>query len=158
MSRYINPFLANTVSESKPNARRNLFKEAAALGHLVKNSTGHPYILASGSPTFTFGTVDLTSPPAAEWFAGAHAQFVHRSSCASLCIFGNPWLLANSLHDSDRFTGSNHGDVRFAEIVFGPPSKPAHSPVLISCHSTFASASTLTHPTSVLSPVCSLLR
>lgn len=66
---YVNPFLANTVSKQKPNAKRDFFKEAAAQGYLVKTQAGEPYILYSGAPSFSFGIVDFTNPAAAAWFS-----------------------------------------------------------------------------------------
>jgi len=64
---YINPYLANNMAY-RNGTHRNLFVEAASLGLLVQNSSGLPYLLASGSPNFTFGTLDLTNPLAQEWF------------------------------------------------------------------------------------------
>jgi alpha-glucosidase len=43
---YINPYLANNMYGREG---RNLFQEASELGYLIRNSTGHPYILASGT-------------------------------------------------------------------------------------------------------------
>ena len=57
MTTYINPFLSATVSKEKTNFTRDLFKEAADLGFLVKDKYGKPYVQTSGSPTFTFGTI-----------------------------------------------------------------------------------------------------
>ena len=34
-----------------------------------QNSSGQPYILVSGTPEFTFGTVDFTNPDAVAWYA-----------------------------------------------------------------------------------------
>lgn len=65
---YINPFLANTVTKDKPNFQRDLFKEAEAAGYLVEKPGGGPYILASGSPSFTFGMVDFSNPKAKSWY------------------------------------------------------------------------------------------
>eukprot|EP00658_Telonema_sp_P-2_P082766 TRINITY_DN8806_c0_g1_i2.p1 TRINITY_DN8806_c0_g1~~TRINITY_DN8806_c0_g1_i2.p1 ORF type:complete len:482 (+),score=97.42 TRINITY_DN8806_c0_g1_i2:900-2345(+) len=62
---YINPYLAATTV---PGTQTNLFQEASAQGFLVKNSRGDPYIQTSGSPGFTFGTIDLTNPAAAAWY------------------------------------------------------------------------------------------
>eukprot|EP00940_MAST-03C_sp_MAST-3C-sp2_P001159 g1159.t1 len=65
---YINPYLANNALNDT--TRRDLFNEAERLGHLVKTkNTNETYLLSSGSATFTFGTVDLTSPAARDWFA-----------------------------------------------------------------------------------------
>lgn len=54
---YINPNL---------DADGDLFKEAAAKGYLVKNSTGQVYLRRS--VTLIFGQVDLTSPDAYNWY------------------------------------------------------------------------------------------
>ncbi|HOH28264.1 MAG TPA: alpha-glucosidase [Candidatus Hydrogenedentes bacterium] len=60
---YINPFLAD-VSE-KPNARRNLFQEAAEKGLLVRDSGGNPCLIPNTS--FSAGLLDLTNPAACVW-------------------------------------------------------------------------------------------
>lgn len=62
---YINPYLA---SSKVPAHQPNLFKQAAAAGYMMKNSSGLPYIQTSGSQEFTFGTVDLTNPDARAWY------------------------------------------------------------------------------------------
>eukprot|EP00939_MAST-03C_sp_MAST-3C-sp1_P003041 g3041.t1 len=84
MLTYINPYLANNLEEeeeeaslanstalsSSPSAKRkNLFREAESLGHLVRNKKNETYLLNSGSETFTFGSIDLTKPSAREWYA-----------------------------------------------------------------------------------------
>ena len=58
----------------QPTAKRNLFKEADENGFLVLNSTNDAYILVSGTPDFTFGTVDFTNPDAVEWYVGVIVQ------------------------------------------------------------------------------------
>ena len=67
LTTYMNPYLANTVSQKKKHFRRDLWKEAAQLGYLVMNSSGEPYIQNSASKSFTFSTIDLTNPNAREW-------------------------------------------------------------------------------------------
>ena len=82
---YINLILNNMYGREG----RNLFQEASELGYLIRNSTGHPYILASGTycssialyhevkyqrsntgtANFTFGTIDFTNPDAASWYS-----------------------------------------------------------------------------------------
>ena len=69
MMTYINPFLADTVTKDKKNFKHDQFKEAAALGYLVKKQDGSPYILASGSASFTFGMIDFTNPDATAWYS-----------------------------------------------------------------------------------------
>lgn len=69
MLTYINPYLANTVSKDKPHFHHDYFQEAAALGFLINNDKGQPYIMSSASPEFTFGTIDLSNPLAVQWFA-----------------------------------------------------------------------------------------
>lgn len=88
---YINPNLANNV-ETKAHYRRNMFKEAAALGYLVKNSTGQPYIQASASAQFTFGSMDFTNPKARQWFADVmrcNMLYVGNSTCEAGAIPAN---------------------------------------------------------------------
>eukprot|EP00039_Didymoeca_costata_P016390 m.292933 g.292933 ORF g.292933 m.292933 type:complete len:496 (+) comp16388_c0_seq10:141-1628(+) len=65
---YINPYLANTVSKDKANFTRDLYKEANEKGFLVLDRDNKPLIQASGSTSFTFGTVDLSNPLAADWY------------------------------------------------------------------------------------------
>merc|ERR1719331_2545218 len=68
MMTYINPYLASNVGRDKADGyRRDLFKEAARKGLLVRNSTGQPYILTSVNRNFSFGTIDLTNPAAVNW-------------------------------------------------------------------------------------------
>ena len=67
LTTYMNPYLANTVSEKKKHFRRDLWKEAAQLGYLVMDASGEPYIQNSASKSFTFSTIDLTNPDAREW-------------------------------------------------------------------------------------------
>lgn len=63
---YVNPFLVDPTS--KPGGvRRDLFAEAADLGHLVRAPGGGPYLLSQGG--FDAALVDLTSPPARTWLA-----------------------------------------------------------------------------------------
>jgi sulfoquinovosidase len=64
---YINPYLATNVTNFRPHVRRDLFSEAEARGYLVRGSDGQPYVQASGSDSFTFGTVDVTNAAAARW-------------------------------------------------------------------------------------------
>lgn len=60
---YVNPFLVDVAD--KPNARRNLFREAAERGYLVKNQAGEPYMLDQGG--FEAALVDLTNREARWW-------------------------------------------------------------------------------------------
>jgi alpha-glucosidase (family GH31 glycosyl hydrolase) len=60
---YLNPYVVD-VSE-KPNARRNLYREALENGFLVKNKQGEPYMVLNTS--FEYGMVDLTNPQAVYW-------------------------------------------------------------------------------------------
>jgi alpha-glucosidase (family GH31 glycosyl hydrolase) len=61
---YINPFLCDDVGLKK-NHHRNLFREAAEGGYLVKNRDGEPYRIRSSD--FSAGLVDLTNPGARTW-------------------------------------------------------------------------------------------
>ncbi len=60
---YINPFLADV--KEKKNARRNLFKEAAEKGYLVRTKDNKPYMILNTS--FSAGLIDLTNPAARAW-------------------------------------------------------------------------------------------
>eukprot|EP00471_Norrisiella_sphaerica_P010782 CAMPEP_0184504952 /NCGR_PEP_ID=MMETSP0113_2-20130426/52730_1 /TAXON_ID=91329 /ORGANISM="Norrisiella sphaerica, Strain BC52" /LENGTH=635 /DNA_ID=CAMNT_0026894615 /DNA_START=1006 /DNA_END=2913 /DNA_ORIENTATION=+ len=61
---YVNPYLTNKVSDQNS----SLFHQAAEQGYLVRNSSGDPYVQRCGARTFTFGTIDLANPKAAEWY------------------------------------------------------------------------------------------
>jgi alpha-glucosidase (family GH31 glycosyl hydrolase) len=61
---YINPFLCDDVAQKKDH-RRNLFKEAARNGYLVKDQDGEPYTITISS--FSAALVDLTNPGAWNW-------------------------------------------------------------------------------------------
>mgnify|MGYP003884775049 CR=1 FL=1 len=47
MLTYINPYLSNDVTASKPHFHRDLWAEANASGYLIMNSDGTPYIQVS---------------------------------------------------------------------------------------------------------------
>ena len=62
---YLNPYLASS-------GRTHLFDLARSAGHLLLDATSpgssSPLVLSSGSDNFTFGTVDLSSQAARDWF------------------------------------------------------------------------------------------
>ncbi len=60
---YLNPFLSD--ASSNPNHKRNLFKEAQALGYLTTWQDGKPAEIDSGG--FTGTLVDLSNPKARRW-------------------------------------------------------------------------------------------
>lgn len=60
---YINPFLVDV--SAKPNARRNLFKEALAAGYLIQHQDGSPYLILNTD--FSAGLIDLSNPAARAW-------------------------------------------------------------------------------------------
>ncbi|WCJ33383.1 Alpha-glucosidase 2 [Euphorbia peplus] len=61
---YCNPCLAPT--DEKPNRRRNHFQEAKEMDILVKDKSGHPYMVPNTA--FDVGMLDLTHPNTASWF------------------------------------------------------------------------------------------
>lgn len=70
---YVNPMLTDAAAK-KPAPPRNLFREAAAKGYLVKNRRGLPYLQDQGE--FTAALVDLTNPKARSWYADVIATQV----------------------------------------------------------------------------------
>ncbi|MBI3396634.1 MAG: alpha-glucosidase [Spirochaetia bacterium] len=60
---YINPFLVDM--SRRPSVKRNLFKEAADNGFLVKDRAGAPYLIPNTD--FSAGILDLTNPAARVW-------------------------------------------------------------------------------------------
>ncbi|KAK3247421.1 hypothetical protein CYMTET_43080 [Cymbomonas tetramitiformis] len=79
MMTYINPHVTTNATSFHPYLHRDLFEEGRHNGYLVKNVDGDPYIQASASPAFQFGTVDLTNPAARTWYANI-------ISCNMLCV------------------------------------------------------------------------
>lgn len=69
---YVNPFLADV--SRKTNARRNLFREAAEKGYLIKNPEGGHYLIQNTS--FSAGMLDLTNPEARTWMKDVIMQNV----------------------------------------------------------------------------------
>lgn len=67
---YINPFLVDVAE--KPDAGRNLFREAAAAGYLVQNEAGTPYLIENTD--FSAGLLDLTEPAARQWMKEVIAE------------------------------------------------------------------------------------
>ncbi|HPH95316.1 MAG TPA: alpha-glucosidase [Anaerolineaceae bacterium] len=67
---YISPFLVDVAQ--KAGVQRNLFKEAAELGYLVKNANGEPYLVQNTD--FSAGMVDLTNPAAVNWYKKVIAE------------------------------------------------------------------------------------
>jgi len=69
---YINPFLADVEAKKDASGmalyKRNLFKEAALKGYLVRNSSGGAYMIKNTS--FDAGLVDITNPEARNWLKG----------------------------------------------------------------------------------------
>jgi len=61
---YVNPMLVDV--EEKGDYERNLFREAAGQGFLVKDRQGEPYMITN--TTFDAGLVDLTHPGARAWY------------------------------------------------------------------------------------------
>ncbi|MBF0441512.1 MAG: alpha-glucosidase, partial [Oligoflexales bacterium] len=60
---YLNPFLAD-ITEKK-SSDRNLFRQAADSGYLVKDSAGSAYMIKNTS--FSAGLLDLSNPEATKW-------------------------------------------------------------------------------------------
>eukprot|EP00854_Cymbomonas_tetramitiformis_P020636 gene20636-24738_t len=56
MMTYINPHVTTNATSFHPYLHRDLFEEGRHNGYLVKNVDGDPYIQASASPAFQFGT------------------------------------------------------------------------------------------------------
>jgi alpha-glucosidase len=61
---YMNPSLVDV--EGVEGFTRNFFREAEALGYLVKNEQGDPYPIANSD--FDAGFLDVTNPEAREWW------------------------------------------------------------------------------------------
>ncbi len=60
---YVGPWLVDAAK--KENHHRNLYKEAATNGYLVKNRRGEPYMVKTTD--FSAAFVDLTNPEARDW-------------------------------------------------------------------------------------------
>ncbi|MFS7904395.1 putative alpha-glucosidase [Helianthus anomalus] len=81
---YCNPCLAPT--DSKPNAKKNLFLEAKELDILVKNKNGETYMVPNTA--FDVGMLDLTHPNTAKWFKKILQQMVDDGVRGWMADFG----------------------------------------------------------------------
>lgn len=104
---YFNPFLVDV--SAKPYSTRNLFREARALGYLVRNASGGTYMI-SGGPDFAAGQIDLTLPAACDWYAAVIRNNTLRVGVSGwMADFGEylPW---DSVLASGRPAASVHND------------------------------------------------
>jgi len=116
MLTYINPYLADTVSKDKKSFKRDLYKEAASLGYLVQKQNGDPYILASGSSSFTFGMVDFTNPAAAAWYSKVITDnMLGRSQMGWMADFGEYLPFDAKLHNGNPLEQHNLYPEHWAE-------------------------------------------
>ncbi len=76
---YASPYLAD-IGSLKPNMRRDLFKEAAAKGYLIKHPNGEPYLILNTD--FYFGMIDLTNPEAWAWYKSVLVEQVAGSGAS----------------------------------------------------------------------------
>ncbi|ORZ02729.1 glycosyl hydrolases family 31-domain-containing protein [Syncephalastrum racemosum] len=76
---YINPFLVD-----KPNARRNLYREAADNGYLVQNASSQPCRLSSSE--WDTGLLDLSNPQACLWFKQVLKDQVWQDGVAGVMV------------------------------------------------------------------------
>lgn len=90
------------MSKDKKSFKRDLYKEAASLGYLVQKQNGDPYILASGSSSFTFGMVDFTNPAAAAWYSKVITDnMLGRSQMGWMADFGEYLPFDAKLHNGN---------------------------------------------------------
>ncbi|EGD71989.1 hypothetical protein PTSG_00005 [Salpingoeca rosetta] len=138
---YVNPYLANTVTKHKKHFHRDLFKEAAAQGFLVKNSKGDPYIDHSASPDFTFGTVDLSNPAAVNWFSNViQHNMIEANHSGWMSDFGEYLPFDAKLHTSDPSSFHNAFPLAWADTNRRAlDAKNASDVVFFSRSSTFGS-------------------
>ncbi|KAG0178240.1 hypothetical protein DFQ28_000653 [Apophysomyces sp. BC1034] len=78
---YTNVLLTDT--RSKPNVRRNLFKEAQQNGYLVKDALGQALITCSDTSSES-GILDLTNPEAVVWFKKVLTDLVWKTGVAGM--------------------------------------------------------------------------
>lgn len=95
---YLSPFLADVAD--KPNHRRNLFREAAAAGYLVKTPTGEPYLIRNTD--FSAGLLDLTNPAARAWMIKIiHEQVLGIGASGWMADFGEALPYDAQLHSGE---------------------------------------------------------
>ena len=63
---YINPHLVDVTAQGKAHAERNLYREAATAGYLVRTKAGTPYMMRLTA--FNSGLVDFSNGAARSWF------------------------------------------------------------------------------------------
>ena len=113
---YVNPYLVNASTKAS-GCRRNLLQEASDAGYLVQRSAaagGGNYMLQSGSKKFEFGTVDLSSPAAATWFAQVIVDNMLRPAGKRNATGG----VSGWMHDFGEY-------LPFDAVTFLPPSLPS---------------------------------
>lgn len=111
---YVNPFLAD-VAEVKPNARRNLFQEARAQGHLVRTASGEPYLIPNTS--FSAGLVDLSSAAAQAWLKGIlRDEVLARGASGWMADFGEALPFDSVLASGEAATFHNEYPEVWAQV------------------------------------------
>lgn len=82
---YLNPFLVDVAE--KAGARRNLFREAAEKGFLVRDTAGAPCMIPNTS--FSAGMLDLTNPAACAWMKDViRSQVIEAGASGWMADFG----------------------------------------------------------------------
>ena len=93
---YINPFLVDPAEKGQ--CRRNLYKEAADQGFLIKNAAGEPYQILNTS--FSAALVDLANPDACDWLKSViREQLIETGVSGWMADFGEALPFDAKLHD-----------------------------------------------------------
>lgn len=93
---YINPFLVDPAEKGQ--CRRNLYKEAADQGFLIKNADGEPYQILNTS--FSAALVDLANPDACDWLKSViREQLIETGVSGWMADFGEALPFDAKLHD-----------------------------------------------------------
>ncbi len=111
---YVNPFLVD-VDGVKPNALRNLFREAKERKFLVQTESGEPYLIPNTS--FSAGLVDLTNPAAVSWFESVLTQQVLGVGASGwMADFGEALPFDAKLSKGSAIFEHNQYPVRWAQL------------------------------------------
>ena len=84
---YINPHLVDVTAQGKVHAARNLYREAATAGYLVRTMAGTPYMMRLTA--FNAGLVDFSNTAARSWFKGIiKSNLLGIGLSGGMCDFG----------------------------------------------------------------------
>lgn len=112
---YVNPFLADASAKNDPSIR-NLYKEAADQGYLIKNEQGQPYVVETVG--FPVGMMDFTNPAARDWYAQVIAtEVIGKGADGFMADFGEALPFDAVLYEGEPLQQHNRYPELWAQTV-----------------------------------------